>query len=265
MLNKKVGLVLGSGGAKGLAHIGVIKALLKNGIKIDCLSGSSIGALVGSFYAYFNDIALVEKIALNVDKKLILSLINPTFKTGLIDVKKVENFLNLYLKNVQFDQLKIKFNSVATNILTSKPVVFNQGSVVKAVLASIAFPLVFKPIKIKNDFFVDGGLTMPLPVSAIKEFKPDFILAVNLENNYFSRFKNLKNNFSFYKLAQASINIMVKRLSDIDKKEVDFLIEPDFKTDVYWDKFLKAKELIALGEEVALKNIKKIKSVLNNN
>lgn len=262
MLNKKIGLVLGSGGAKGLAHIGVIKTLVKNNIKINCLSGSSIGALIGGFYAYFNDIDLIEKIALNIDRKLILSLINPTFKTGLIDVKKIENFLHLYLKNVQFNQLKIQFNVVATNILTGQPVILNRGSVVKAILASIAFPLVFKPIKIKNNLFVDGGLTMPLPVEAIKEFRPDIILAVNLENNYFSRFKNLKNNPSFYKLAQASINIMVKRLSDINKKDVDVLIEPKFKTDIYWDKFLKAKELIKIGEEISISVIKQINKKL---
>jgi len=137
----KIGLALGSGGPRGLAHIGVIKTLVENNIPIDFIAGASAGALVGGAYAATKNIKTIEKIALQVNRRQILSLIDPTWKHGLIKGIKIERFIENYIGKISFKDLKIPFSAIATDIRTGEMVLMNQGRVASAIRASISIPL----------------------------------------------------------------------------------------------------------------------------
>ncbi|MCK5393262.1 MAG: patatin-like phospholipase family protein, partial [Candidatus Omnitrophica bacterium] len=134
----KIGLALGSGSARGLAHIGVLKALKENNITIDMIAGSSIGALIGAYFAKYQDIRGLEEITLNMEFKKLIRLADPNFfllSKGFIRGKKVEEFLEIILGDIDFKDLKIPFFVVSTDIETGEEVIINTGSVVKAVRA----------------------------------------------------------------------------------------------------------------------------------
>ncbi len=179
----KIGLALGSGSARGLTHIGVLKALEENNIKIDYISGSSIGALIGGAYAMGMPVAEIEKIALQTDWKLMAKLMSPTFSlSAILNDKYLGEFLNTYFENKTFDDLKIPFSTIATDIETGEMVVINSGSLLTAIRASISIPIILSPVVYKNHKLVDGGLVNPTPVDVVKEQNVDKIIAVNLIN-----------------------------------------------------------------------------------
>ncbi len=179
----KIGLALGSGSARGLTHIGVLKALEEKNIKIDYISGSSIGALIGGAYAMGMPVDEIEKIALQTDWKLMAKLMSPTFSlSAILNDKYLGEFLNTYFENKTFDDLKIPFSTIATDIETGEMVVINSGSLLTAIRASISIPIILSPVVYKNHKLVDGGLVNPTPVDVVKEQNVDKIIAVNLIN-----------------------------------------------------------------------------------
>ena len=178
---KKVGLVLGSGGAKGLSHIGVIKFLEEMNVKIDFITGSSIGALIGGAYASGLSIKEIENIALETDLTSTAKLFSPGFgKSGLVTGTKVQEFLTSKLGNKNIEDLKIPFTAVATDIITGEEIHFNKGDLVEAIRASISIPIVFQPVIWNNIVLVDGGLVNPVPINVAREMGADYIIAVNL-------------------------------------------------------------------------------------
>lgn len=178
---KKVGLVLGSGGAKGLSHIGVIKYLEEMDVEIDFITGSSIGALIGGAYASGLSIKEIEDIALETDLTSTAKLFSPGFgKSGLVTGTKVQEFLTSKLGNKNIEDMPIPFTAVATDIITGQEIHFNKGDLVEAVRASISIPIVFQPV-IRNDIvLVDGGLVNPVPINVAREMGADYIVAVNI-------------------------------------------------------------------------------------
>jgi len=180
----KIGLALGSGSARGLTHIGVLKALEENNIKIDYITGSSIGALIGGAYAMGMPVTEIEKIALQTDWKLMARLMSPTFSlSAILNDKYLSEFLSTYFKNKTFENLKIPFSAIATDIETGEMVVINGGELLTAIRASISIPMILSPVIYKNRKLVDGGLVNPTPVDVVKEQNIDTIIAVNLINN----------------------------------------------------------------------------------
>jgi len=178
---KKVGLVLGSGGAKGLSHIGVIKFLEDNDIKIDFITGSSIGALIGGAYASGLSIKEIEDIALETDLTSTAKLFSPGFgKSGLVTGSKVQDFLTSILGDKNIEYLKIPFTAIATDIITGEEILFNKGNLVEAIRASISIPIVFQPVIWNNLVLVDGGLVNPVPINVAREMGADYIIAVNI-------------------------------------------------------------------------------------
>lgn len=258
----KIGLVLGSGGPKGLAHIGVIKVLEENGIPIDFIAGSSIGALVGGFYAATKDIKKIEKMALNTNWRLVLSLLDPSLSKGLIGGEKVKDFIKNYIDKIHFDKLKIPLSIVATDIKTGESVVMDEGDVASAIRASISFPLVFEPVKRNNRLLADGGLSLPVPVDIAKKMGADIVIAVNLDNNYFTNGNNKITEMGFYKIANNSINILRHHLAALNSRNANLVINPQFG-DIHWDKFLDGKDIILSGERAARKDLSKLKKLLN--
>ncbi len=261
MKKNKLGLVLGSGGAKGLSHIGVIKVLEENNISIDFIAGSSIGALVGGVYASTKNISIIEEVVLSTDWKKIFSLIDPAFKGGLLGGDKVKSFIKKYIGKDNFEDLLIPLSVVATNLKDGMPVVYNKGDVVTAIRASISFPLLFRAVKIDEVVLADGGLSLPVPVSVVKEMGADVVLAVNLDGDYFNK-DHQKTKTRFYNTANNSLNILRYHLAKHNSKEADIVILP--KTGgVNWDKFVKGKEVIASGEEAMREKIDDLKKLLS--
>jgi NTE family protein len=178
---KNIALVLGSGGARGLAHIGIIKVLEENHIPIDIVIGTSIGALIGGIYASGKNADSMEKIVRNVNKIIVAKILIPKlFGPGFIDNKRVIEFIKELVGNTKIENLKIPFACVATDFITGEEVVFNKGSLAEAIMASIAIPTIFQPVFINNRYLLDGGLSNPLPISIAAEMNANKIIAVNV-------------------------------------------------------------------------------------
>ena len=202
-----VGLALGSGGVKGLAHIGVIKALEKNNIPIDFIAGSSIGALIGAHYAIHRDSKEMEEITFSTNWRTGLNLFDPTWKGGFIKGDKMEILIESWFKKSGFINLKIPLTIISTNLITGREVDITNGDIVKAVRASMSVPAVFKPVEYERQLLSDGGLSNPLPDDIARKMGADIVIAVNLDNDYFENGLN-KNNLSLPGVSMRALNIM---------------------------------------------------------
>jgi len=177
----KIGLALGSGAARGLAHIGVLKVLKQNNVHIDFIAGTSIGAIVGAIYAAGIDPNVMEEIAMSLTPAKIALLFAPTFPfSGLIDGKRVRDFLESIIGNPNIEDLKIPFAAIATDISTGQEVVITKGSVLDAIRASMSIPGMFTPYEHNGTFLVDGGLVNPLPINVVRSMGANFVIAVNV-------------------------------------------------------------------------------------
>lgn len=176
---KKLGLALGSGAARGLAHIGVLKALEEEGIEIDVIAGTSIGAFIGALYAAGVPVAQMEEVALNVDWRRLARLIDPTFPSaGLIDGKKVSLFMSELLPVRTFEELRIPLAVIATDLETGEALIVKKGQLLIALQAAIAFPGIFPPIRFGDRFLVDGGLCNPVPIDVTIDLGADVVIGV---------------------------------------------------------------------------------------
>jgi len=178
----KIGLALGGGSARGLAHVGVILALEAYNIPIDIIAGTSIGSVIGGLYASGATIRQLEEVALSIKKSKTLFMIDPVFPhSGLISGDRIEKMLNQFsLKDKTFDDLGISFAAVATDVESGAKVILNQGKVIDAVRASIAIPGIFTPVKYQDYYLVDGGVVDPVPVDVVQMMGADIIIAVSL-------------------------------------------------------------------------------------
>ena len=182
MRSRKVGLALSSGAARGMAHIGVLEVLEREGIPIDMIAGTSAGAVIGAIYAQGRDASLLTKLTRDLNWKRLASMIDLTLpKTGFISGKKIKDELKSVIgSNISFSDLAIPFACVATDIEMGEEVVINQGSVLEGVRASISIPGIFTIVKLGGRYLVDGGLVNPVPVSVLKGMGADFIIAVSV-------------------------------------------------------------------------------------
>ena len=157
----KIGLALGSGAARGLAHVGVLKVLERNNIPIDFISGASIGAVVGALYAATRNIAEIENVVTSADWRLYLSLVDPAVPGGFIRGEKIRKFLTRFLGPAFFKDLKIPLVVSATDFQTGEAVFIDKGNLIDAIMASGAIPLVFQPAKVGGRLLADGGHHRP--------------------------------------------------------------------------------------------------------
>ncbi len=259
----KIGIALGSGGAKGLAHIGVLKTLEAHQIPIDYIAGSSIGALLGAYYAAHRDIKKLEELILNFNRRKGFELFDFTVKGGLFKGKKTEKFIAEILEGAGFDTLKIPFTAVATDINTAESVILSKGNIVKAIRASASVPAFYQPITYQEKLLADGGLSNPVPVDVVKEMGADITIGVNLDTVYLE--KMLKDMPALSKVPVHSINILRHNLATQSVKTADVVISPKdtFRIGLLgWSYFFdnnKARQIIRVGEEAAEKAIPDIK------
>ena len=178
-----VSLVLGSGGARGYAHIGVIEALKENGYEIKSISGSSMGALIGGLYAA-GGLEAYRQWVLNLDTLEVLEMIDFSFDGGgLIDAEKVYAKIGTFIGDVKIEDLPITYTAVASDVENRKKVWFKKGKLIDAIRASVAIPTVFTPVVKDDMLLVDGGVLSPLPLEAVASDKTDLVIAVNLNAN----------------------------------------------------------------------------------
>ncbi len=177
---KTVSLVLGSGGARGLAHIGVIHWLEENGFKIESISGCSMGALIGGIYAA-GKLDVFESWVQAITKVDILTLLDLSWKrTGLVKGDKIINTLTELVGDILIEDLPIKYTAVAADILNEKEVWMNSGRLFDAIRASISLPLFFTPFRYKDIDLIDGGVLNPVPIAPTFSDATDLTIAVNL-------------------------------------------------------------------------------------
>jgi len=180
MAGKKVSLVLGGGGARGYAHIGVIEELEKRGFEIISISGSSMGALIGGLFAC-GKLDEYKKWVQELDAMDVFSLVDFTLQSGgLIAGDKVFEKIAKMIGDHTFESLPIKLTAVATDIVREREVWFQSGDLLQALRASIAIPFVFTPVKIEDMILADGGILNPLPVAPTMSDISDLTIAVNL-------------------------------------------------------------------------------------
>ena len=259
---KKIGLALGSGGVRGLAHIGVLKALEKHNIEIDFIAGSSIGSMVSAYYAATTDLAELEQIVLQNDWRTSLSLLDPSWSGGLVKGDKVEKMINSWFGDINFDNLKIPLAIVATDLKSGREIVFKKGELSKIIRGSISVPAFFKPLKYKNYILADAGLSNPLPDNVVREMGSDIVIAVNLDTVYLSKDFNNPNT-SVVNVSLRAINVMRHHLSLYSVNHADVLISPQVKEKglIGWNRFFnqkEAKKIIKIGEKETEKHIPEI-------
>lgn len=173
-----IALALGSGGDRGFAHIGVIKALEANGVHIDIVAGTSAGSVVGALYAGGYNGKEIEQIALDLDEESLKD--TDLSKRGYIRGEQLQDFINRNLQNRSIEQLAKPFIAVATQLGSGKAVAFNRGNTGMAVHASSSIPAVYYPVLIGGEEYVDGDLTKPVPVSVAREMGADIVIAVDV-------------------------------------------------------------------------------------
>jgi len=178
MERKRVGLALGGGGARGMAHVGVIRVLEREGIPIDCLAGTSAGALVGAAYAAGIQGQELLEMALRIRWRDIARPVWP--RQGFFSFERLESYLIRLVGDLSFAQLKLPYASVTMDLATGQQVVLNEGRLAPAVRASCSVPGLVTPVEIDGRHLVDGGVVNNLPISVVRELGADVVIAVGL-------------------------------------------------------------------------------------
>ncbi len=228
-MSKKIGLALGGGGARGVCHVGVIKALEEAGIKPDLICGCSMGAVVGACYAKgISSDGMMEIINKITAMKLVDLTVAPITKLALLQGNKLRKLLLSNIGDIDFKDLQIPFRCVATDLYQGEVVTLNEGSVVKALRASSSIPTLFPPIKYGDKLLVDGGVLCRVPVQQCWDMGADVVIAVDALVNTRDAVTNVKNIFSLitrtFDVIDHSLTMANRRLN---KHKHELWIEPE--------------------------------------
>lgn len=257
----KIGLALGGGGARGIAHIGVIKVLEKYKIPIDYIAGTSAGALIGGMYAANKDIKKIEKLAREASyKDFIRAFSDPSLTSGLVKGNKFIEFIENKIGKIKIEETKIPFHAVAADIINGQPVIISKGSLAESIRASSSVPGIFQPFKKGKRFLVDGGLVHPVPVQIARKMGASKIIAVNLNWKHFPpKDKNKDDDkIPITSILYSAFDVMSYYLAKYNIKKADIIIEPKVP-DIPMFKLFGEKQLIKIGEKAALEVIDDIK------
>ncbi len=286
----KFGLALGGGGARGLAHIGVLKVLEKENIKIHSITGCSMGALVGGLYAYYGNAKEVEDFIFNAMKhpkfielgtdKLKVSNKKPDksyfeqfydYVGTRIQALKALNRLSYFdeeltneiykiIPDTPIESLKIKYSAIATDLLSGEEINFTKGSLRQVIKASSAIPGIFPPVRYDNYFLIDGSASESVPAGKVREIGANRVLGVDV-TRCIKTIDLPKNVFEILYRAEdiTSFNLSVLRL-----KEADLVIRPQVRH-LTWADFDQTTEIISAGEQATKENIAEIKKLVNRN
>lgn len=271
---KKIGLALSGGGAKGFAHVGVLKVLEKYKIPIDFIAGTSMGSVIAALYSAEPNIKKLEKNILEEDlKKLIDYSLIP--QRGIIKGKKIENLLEKKFGTTTFKDLKIPLFVTAYDLGSKREIIFHKGNVAKAIRASISIPGIFIPVENNNRILVDGGVIDPIPTEILKKAGADIIIAVNVNHMKFKTpIINEKATLKYH-------NKEIPRITTSTFKSLQMIGAEMSESDLYGDKadfiininlekigtfdFQKAKQIICVGEKTAKKSLEELQQLIKPN
>jgi NTE family protein len=266
MRKPKIGLALGGGGARGLAHIGFLKVLEREGIQIDALSGASMGGLLSAAYAAGCSASELEAEAIYIShmRNLVRLLDLRPNRRGLFEGRLLKNFLIEHLRlDTTFDTLRIPLTLTAVDTRTAEAIYMQEGSVIQAVMATCAFPGLLPPVEMENRNLIDGGTLDNVPADAVRKLGADIVIAVNVVQPSFTDFTlGYRENSDFWiklipgsllELYQAAM-IAIHELSRIKLQEAkpDLLVTPKLPQDLLvFTGFSRAAEAIASGQTAA--------------
>ncbi len=269
----RIGFVMGSGASYGYSMIGMLKVLERNGIFPDVISGTSIGALIGSFYAAGKTPSELEEIALSITKKKLFALSDITLPwQGLILGREVLRFLKTVLGEKTFDELDIPFACVATDIMSGEEVVLKDGKVAEAVRGSLSLPFFFQPFFLNGRYLVDGGLTNPVPTSVAAALGANILISVNLTTKPSAKklagFRNRRRYSSAYMKGPNILEVMMKTIYTMQfeiaqaRSEMSHVVIAPDMSSFAWSEFHRAPDIIRIGETVMEDALPKIKTLL---
>ena len=250
----RVGLALAGGFARGIAHIGVLRALTKAGIPIDCIAGTSVGALIGACYCAGVPLDTMQQIA-SATTFADFGRWTPSW-LGLATNQRMETYLTRFTRLKTFEELKTPLAIAATDINAGISVYYTRGPLAPALRGSCAYPGLFVPIQFEGRTLVDGFLTAPVPVEGTLLLGADIVIAVYLEAG------NLEDPRTVADVISRSFNI-IQRHGDIAwRQQADVIVEPDVKPFV-WDDFTRTKDLVAVGEAATEAALPEIRALLS--
>jgi NTE family protein len=256
MSRPKIGLALGSGGAKGFAHIGILKVMAEAGIPIDYIAGSSMGALVGALYGVGHEWDRMERMALAFKRNHYLDFTIP--KMGFITGKKITDLIRVITYQKQFEECRLPVKIVATDLLSGERVVFDSGFLFKAVRASISIPGIFVPVRWGGRIYVDGGVVDRVPTKIVREMGADLVISVDV-----SSFSGDAVVQSVFDVIVQSIDIMQQQLVNLQETHADVVIKPPV-SNFNSKAFVNLEQIIKLGEDAAKGKLSEIQSLIKN-
>src|SRR5437764_8807353 len=240
-----IGLALGGGFARGIAHVGVLRVLERNHIPIHCIAGVSSGSVVASAFAAGSDASEIEVVARSMKFRDVAKWTISRMGIAVSDPMIV--FLKRLLKADKFEQMRIPLAVVATDLATGKAVVFrDQGDVVAPIRASCSFPGLYMPLRYQNRYLVDGFVSMEVPAQPLRGMGANRIIAVNIPNPVCCTDPG-----NMLSVVDRCFQVMSSRLEPEWRRYADVVITPDV-ADIGWDSFISASKLIELGEQAAM-------------
>jgi NTE family protein len=285
---KKIGLVLGGGGARGLAHVGVINVLQREGIPIHYVAGSSMGALIGGVFAQHPESNVLDKkvrsflkgprfrklgvnnfkkkaekdpddvlrqLTHRVRRQLIINL--AANRLALLKAERLTIAITSLLENSLIEDCKLPFACVASDLHTGETVVFKSGRIRPAIEGSSAIPGFIPPVKHNGHILIDGAVSNNFPVNVVRDMGANFVIAIDTSLNFNEDVKV----DNIIDLVIRSAQITVRHLDEQLRKQADYVINANIGT-VHWSEFNRVDELIQKGEEAAEKAIPELKRVL---
>jgi len=247
---RKIGLALGSGGARGLAHVGVLQCLVNHKIPIDYIAGTSAGALIGGMYAVHQDISRVRKVWDDFGYKDFFSLLTDFgTRKGILKGNKAEEFINSIINGpVNIEDLQVPFQAVATDIFTAEVFRFSRGDLAKSIRASGSLPFVVEPCDYEGKLLVDGGASEPVPVNTVKKMGADIVIAVNLDSSFFPEHgkEMSRGKVNVVNVLQTTVHLFRYHLAECNVKEASIVIKPQLQ-DMHLIQFVNGDSIIEEG------------------
>ena len=250
----KVALVLGAGAAKGFAHVGVLKVLEANHVPVHMVVGTSVGSFVGSLYAYGYPAYDLQKIAMGLEKGELVDWTIPD--NGFVKGEKLEAYVNRMIRGTTMENLRVPFYAVATDIGSGEEMVFGKGNTGLAVRASCAIPGIFRPVRIGDRTYVDGGVVSPVAVDAARRLGADVVIAVDITGGAAGVIPETTLDTIFQ-----SINVMYGKIAAAQLSRADVVIQPKVGHIDSGD-FTRRHEAILEGERAAQAALPKIQQLL---
>jgi len=290
-MQKSVALVLSGGGSRGLAQIGAIYELEKQGFRITSVAGSSIGAVIGGLYAMGKLDEYTQWVS-TFNMRDVWGFMDFTLtRHGLIKGERVFDKMKTFIPDMNIENMPIPYAAVATDILNEKEVVFAKGSFYSAARASVAIPAIFTPVKHEDTILVDGGVLNPVPIKHVVRNKEDLLVVINLYGKKYAHAKQKENeqagnngklngimkslstlvstgdkdSVGYYSLLSMTTSSMICRIAEMSIEQ----FKPDILINIPHDsaktfEFYKANELIEMGKKAAKKALTESK-ILNPN